>query len=282
MQRRFWAKHVNWNCGFSLSYMPWRFQSVLLSVLYSYRDDLPQKLRQVSKNAKRLLSVDSCVAQKRFSLRSPSSLSKQEHIWFPSNLNIFSTIQSKPALQTLRYYGQFALSLGKESLYIFSKFDPLNMDTFYRPLSVCITVDCKTLRACEASHWEKKPRLFCSPVLQGFDCISFSFWSAEYSDYLQDLRKEDRLYEYNNTKDAMKKILSDFYKNCRLRIEHLKAKHRRELRLLARLKQEATEKGEIAPTSGSLRKISRGVFGFTPRYSSIVQVNGFSHWPFKP
>ena len=75
----------------------------------------------------------------------------------------------------------------------------------------------------------------------------------------------------------MKKILSDFYKNCRLRIEHLKAKHRRELRLLARLKQEATEKGEIAPTNGSFRKISRGVFGFTPRYSSIVQVNGFSH-----
>ena len=143
-----------------------------------------------------------CVAQKRFFLCSLVILSKQQHVWlswFPSILNIFSTI---------------FLSL---------------------------------------------------------------FKSAEYSDYLQDLRKEDRLYEYNNTKDAMKKILSDFYKNCRLRIEHLKAKHRRELRLLARLKQEASEKGEIAPTNGSFRKISRGVFGFTPRYSSIVQVNGFSH-----
>lgn len=64
---------------------------------------------------------------------------------------------------------------------------------------------------------------------------------------------------------------SGLYKNCRLRIEHLKAKHRRELRLLGRLKQEAAEKGEIAPTNGSFRKISRGVFGFTPRYNSIVQ-----------
>ena len=145
-----------------------------------------------------------CFAQKRFFLSSPANLSKQQHIWFPSILNIFSTIF--PSL----------------------------------------------------------------------------FKSAEYSDYLQDLHKQDRLYEYNNTNDAMKKILSDFYKNCRLRIEHLKAKHRRELRLLARLKQEATEKGEIVPTSGSLRKISRGVFGFTPRYNTIVQVNGFSHWPFKP
>ena len=48
-----------------------------------------------------------------------------------------------------------------------------------------------------------------------------------YSDYLQGLHKEDRLYEYNNTKDPMKKILSEFYQNCRLRIENLKViKHR--------------------------------------------------------
>ena len=39
---------------------------------------------------------------------------------------------------TPHYYGQFALSLGKESPYIFSKFDPHNTDTFYGPLSVCI------------------------------------------------------------------------------------------------------------------------------------------------
>ena len=42
-------------------------------------------------------------------------------------------------------HGQFALSLGKESLYVFSKFnpflkygDPSNTDTFYEPLSVRI------------------------------------------------------------------------------------------------------------------------------------------------
>ena len=31
--------------------------------------------------------------------------------------------------RTPHYYGQFALPLGKESPYIFSKFNPLNMDT---------------------------------------------------------------------------------------------------------------------------------------------------------
>ena len=36
------------------------------------------------------------------------------------------------------YYGQFALSLGKESSYIFSKFNPFNMDTFCGPLCVHI------------------------------------------------------------------------------------------------------------------------------------------------
>jgi len=41
-------------------------------------------------------------------------------------------------IQTPHYYGQFALSLGKESPYIFFRFDLLNMDTFYGPLSVHI------------------------------------------------------------------------------------------------------------------------------------------------
>ena len=36
------------------------------------------------------------------------------------------------------YYGQFALSLGKESPYILSKFNPLNTDTFHGPLTVRI------------------------------------------------------------------------------------------------------------------------------------------------
>ena len=38
-------------------------------------------------------------------------------------------IQSNPALRTPHYYGQFALSLGKESPYVFSRFNLLNTDT---------------------------------------------------------------------------------------------------------------------------------------------------------
>ena len=47
------------------------------------------------------------------------------------------------------------------------------------------------------------------------------FWERETNDgndYAKDLHKEDRLYEYNNTKDASEKILSHFYKYCSLRI----------------------------------------------------------------
>ena len=41
-------------------------------------------------------------------------------------------------IRTPHYYRQFALSLGKESPYIFSKFNLLNKDTFHGPLSVRI------------------------------------------------------------------------------------------------------------------------------------------------
>ena len=47
----------------------------------------------------------------------------------------------KLRLRTPAYYGQFALSLGErkqQSPYIFSKFNPLNTDNFYGPLSVRI------------------------------------------------------------------------------------------------------------------------------------------------
>ena len=61
-------------------------------------------------------------------------------------VNIWTLFRSRPTLsetrftdtrliRTTRYYGQFALSLGKESHHIISKFDPLNTDTFYGPLS---------------------------------------------------------------------------------------------------------------------------------------------------
>jgi len=93
----------------------------------------------------------------------------------------------------------------------------------------------------------------------------------EYKDFLEDVSKQDRLYEYNNSKETMKKILTDFHKNCRLRLENLKAKHRRELRLLARLKQEAADKGDMDVLNGSVR---RNVFGFTARNSIVRYVNG--------
>ena len=38
--------------------------------------------------------------------------------------------------------------------------------------------------------------------------------STDYSDYLEDLRKEDEFYEYKISKDTMKTILTDFHKNC--------------------------------------------------------------------
>ena len=51
---------------------------------------------------------------------------------------ILIIIQSNLALWTpAHYYGPFSLSLGTESPYIFSKFNPLNTDSFYEsPLSV--------------------------------------------------------------------------------------------------------------------------------------------------
>ena len=39
------------------------------------------------------------------------------------------SLNSTRLIRTPRYYRQFALSLGKESPYIFSKFNPLNTDT---------------------------------------------------------------------------------------------------------------------------------------------------------
>ena len=46
------------------------------------------------------------------------------------------SLQLNPALRTPHRYGQFALFLGNESPYIFSKFIPFNTDTFCSALSV--------------------------------------------------------------------------------------------------------------------------------------------------
>ena len=60
---------------------------------------------------------------------------------FPYPFLYTSTSEIATLLYTVRprftphYYGQFALSLRKESRYISSKSNPLNTDTFYGPLS---------------------------------------------------------------------------------------------------------------------------------------------------
>ena len=51
-------------------------------------------------------------------------------------MSTFKAVQSNSALRTPHYYRQFALSLGKESPCIFSKFNPLNTDTLYGPLYI--------------------------------------------------------------------------------------------------------------------------------------------------
>ena len=48
-------------------------------------------------------------------------------------------------IRTLLYYGQFALSLERESPYVFSKFNTVT-DTFYAPLSVCSQIETLSTR----------------------------------------------------------------------------------------------------------------------------------------
>ena len=102
----------------------------------------------------------------------------------------------------------------------------------------------------------------------------FSLSASEYSDYLEDLSKEDEFYEYINSKETMKKILTDFHKNCYLQVENLKAKHRRELRLLARLKQEAAEKKAEQTDQTKKNSAKKSFFGFKAQNSIVRYVNG--------
>ena len=99
--------------------------------------------------------------------------------------------------------------------------------------------------------------------------------STDYSDYLEDLSKEDEFYEYKISKDTMKAMLTDFHKNCYLHLENLKAKHRRELRLLARLKQEAAEKkAENIDNNSKKKNVKKNFFGFKAQNSIVRHVNG--------
>lgn len=98
----------------------------------------------------------------------------------------------------------------------------------------------------------------------------------EYSDYLESLNKQKPRDKYDNSKETMKTILTEFHKNCRLRLENLKAKHRRELRLLTRLKQEQADKGGTEALNGNVHKNN---FAF-PFRRSIVRhhQNGVVPW----
>ena len=73
----------------------------------------------------------------------------------------------KPRFTDTHFYGQFSLSLGKESPYTFSKFNPLNMDTpLIQTLSMASSVsilkkfDCIFIpfHGCSSSH-SRKPWL---------------------------------------------------------------------------------------------------------------------------
>ena len=73
-------------------------------------------------------------------------LSKKEAEWCSKEEKLILEVQSNAEtllldtrlILTPHYFGQFALSLGKKPPYSFSKFNPLNTDTFHGPLSVCI------------------------------------------------------------------------------------------------------------------------------------------------
>ena len=58
------------------------------------------------------------------------------------------SLHSNRLIRTPHYYGQFALSLGKESAYIFSKFNPLNKDT---PLMSSLNLIFFTIRKATAN-----------------------------------------------------------------------------------------------------------------------------------
>ena len=56
-------------------------------------------------------------------------------------------LQLNPALRTPHHYGQFALFLGKESPYIFSKFILFNTDTSCSPSVYCAVLDLHCFKA---------------------------------------------------------------------------------------------------------------------------------------
>ena len=59
-------------------------------------------------------------------------------------------------IRTPHYYGQFALSLGKEMPYILQKFEPLITDTsLIRPMSVLTGFNCIAVRGTQREYSSK-------------------------------------------------------------------------------------------------------------------------------
>ena len=66
---------------------------------------------------------------------SPIHETRETTVTITYNCTVKSHFTDTHVIQTPHYYSQFALSLGKESPYIFSKkFNPLHTDTYYGPL----------------------------------------------------------------------------------------------------------------------------------------------------
>ena len=64
-----------------------------------------------------------------FSHAIPSSTDVPVLLLNQPNISVKPPFKGTHSIRTPHYHGQFALSLGKQSPYIFSKFNLLNMDT---------------------------------------------------------------------------------------------------------------------------------------------------------
>ena len=87
--------------------------------------------------------------------RAPSLTCLQE--WNPNSFTVKSRFTDTRLIRTPCYYGQFALSLGKESPYIFSKFKPLNTDTPLIGTLSMAPLDFQNFVARSAASRPKKP-----------------------------------------------------------------------------------------------------------------------------
>ena len=75
----------------------------------------------------------------------------------PNSFTVKSRFTDTRLIRTPCYYGQFALSLGKESPYIFSKFKPLNTDTPLIGTLSMAPLDFQNFVARSAASRPKKP-----------------------------------------------------------------------------------------------------------------------------